>query len=41
MLCRVADNIFWMGRYVERAISVGRLIGRLFHPPRKYIGVEG
>ncbi|MGH2500590.1 MAG: alpha-E domain-containing protein [Candidatus Limnocylindria bacterium] len=26
MLCRVADDLFWMGRYVERAISVSRLI---------------
>lgn len=26
MLCRVADDLFWIGRYVERAISVSRLV---------------
>ena len=26
MLCRVADDLFWMSRYVERAIGVSRLI---------------
>ena len=26
MLCRVADDLFWMARYVERAIAVSRLI---------------
>jgi uncharacterized alpha-E superfamily protein len=26
MLCRVADDIFWMSRYVERAITVSRLV---------------
>ena len=26
MLCRVADDLFWMARNVERAISVSRLI---------------
>ena len=26
MLCRVADDLFWMSRYVERAVAVGRLI---------------
>src|SRR5262245_52793837 len=26
MLCRVAEDVFWMSRYVERAIAVGRLI---------------
>lgn len=31
MLCRVADDIFWMSRYVERAISVGRLIDVVWH----------
>ena len=24
MLCRVAENMFWMSRYVERAIAVSR-----------------
>jgi len=31
MLCRVADDIFWMSRYVERAIAVGRLIDVIWH----------
>jgi uncharacterized alpha-E superfamily protein len=31
MLCRVADDIFWMSRYVERAIWVGRLIDVIWH----------
>src|SRR5215210_7942437 len=31
MLCRVADDIFWMSRYVERAIAVGRLIDVTWH----------
>jgi uncharacterized alpha-E superfamily protein len=31
MLCRVADDIFWMSRYVERAIWVGRLIDVVWH----------
>ena len=31
MLCRVADDIFWMSRYVERAIAVGRLIDVVWH----------
>ncbi len=31
MLCRVADDVFWMSRYVERAISVGRLIDVTWH----------
>jgi uncharacterized alpha-E superfamily protein len=26
LLCRVAENIYWMSRYIERALSVGRLI---------------
>ena len=26
MLCRVADDLFWMSRYLERAIGVSRLI---------------
>ena len=26
MLCRVADDLFWMARYVERGIAVSRLI---------------
>jgi uncharacterized alpha-E superfamily protein len=26
MLCRVADEMFWMSRYVERAVAVARLI---------------
>jgi uncharacterized alpha-E superfamily protein len=31
MLCRVADDIFWMSRYVERAIAGGRLIDVIWH----------
>ncbi|MBM2810304.1 MAG: hypothetical protein HW416_1063 [Chloroflexi bacterium] len=31
MLCRSADEIFWMSRYVERAIAVGRLIEVTWH----------
>jgi len=31
MLCRVADDIFWMSRYVERGIAVGRLIDVVWH----------
>src|SRR5947207_6386281 len=31
MLCRVADDIFWMSRYVERVISVCRLIDVTWH----------
>ena len=31
MLCRVADDIFWMSRYVERAVWVGRLIDVVWH----------
>ncbi len=31
MLCRVADDVFWMSRYVERAIAVGRLIDVTWH----------
>jgi uncharacterized alpha-E superfamily protein len=26
MLCRVAEDVFWMSRYVERVLAVGRLI---------------
>ena len=26
MLCRVAEHVLWMGRYVERVLAVGRLI---------------
>ncbi|MBK5189779.1 MAG: alpha-E domain-containing protein, partial [Gemmatimonadaceae bacterium] len=26
MLCRVAEDVFWMSRYVERAAAVGRLL---------------
>lgn len=26
MLCRVAEDVLWMSRYVERALAVGRLI---------------
>ena len=31
MLCRVADDIFWMSRYVERAIAVSRLVEVTWH----------
>jgi uncharacterized alpha-E superfamily protein len=31
MLCRVAEDIFWMSRYVERTIAVGRLIDVTWH----------
>jgi uncharacterized alpha-E superfamily protein len=31
MLCRVADDVLWMSRYVERAIAVGRLIDVTWH----------
>src|SRR5579871_5680052 len=31
MLCRVADDLFWMSRYVERTIHVGRLIDVTWH----------
>jgi len=31
MLCRVAEDIFWMSRHVERAIAVGRLIDVTLH----------
>ena len=31
MLCRVADEMFWMSRYVERAIAVARLIDNTWH----------
>jgi uncharacterized alpha-E superfamily protein len=31
VLCRVADDIFWMSRYVERAISVSRLVDVTWH----------
>ncbi|HEX2171209.1 MAG TPA: alpha-E domain-containing protein [Dehalococcoidia bacterium] len=31
LLCRVAEDIFWMSRYVERAIAVGRLIEVTWH----------
>ncbi len=31
MLCRVADNLFWMSRYVERAVAVSRLIDVTWH----------
>jgi uncharacterized alpha-E superfamily protein len=31
MLCRVADDMFWMSRYVERAIAVSRLIDVTSH----------
>ena len=26
MLCRVADDLYWMARYVERGVAVSRLI---------------
>ena len=26
MLCRVAEDVLWMSRYVERSLAVGRLI---------------
>ena len=31
MLCRVAEDMFWASRYVERAIAVGRLIDVTWH----------
>lgn len=31
MLCRVAEDLFWMSRYVERAIATGRLIDVVMH----------
>ncbi len=31
MLCRVAENLFWMGRYVERAVATARLIDVTAH----------
>jgi uncharacterized alpha-E superfamily protein len=31
MLCRVADDILWMSRYVERAIAVSRLVDVTWH----------
>ena len=31
MLCRVAEDVFWMSRYVERAVAVGRLIDVTWH----------
>ncbi len=31
MLCRVAEDIFWTSRYVERAIAVGRLVAVTWH----------
>ncbi len=31
MLCRVADDIFWMSRYAERAIAVSRLVDVTWH----------
>jgi len=30
-LCRVADDLFWMSRYVERAISACRLVDVTLH----------
>ena len=32
MLCRVAEDVFWMSRYVERAAAVGRLLEVTGHP---------
>src|SRR5947209_1409380 len=26
MLCRTAENVFWMSRYVERAVAVARVL---------------
>jgi uncharacterized alpha-E superfamily protein len=31
MLCRVAEDLFWMSRDVERAISTGRIIDVMMH----------
>ena len=31
MLSRVAEDIFWMSRYVERAVAVSRLIDVTLH----------
>src|SRR5919202_1269622 len=31
MLCRVAENLFWLGRYVERALATVRLIDVTAH----------
>jgi uncharacterized alpha-E superfamily protein len=31
VLCRVAENLFWMGRYVERAVATARLIDVTAH----------
>jgi uncharacterized alpha-E superfamily protein len=31
MLCRVAEDVFWMSRYVERALAVGRLVEVVEH----------
>jgi uncharacterized alpha-E superfamily protein len=31
MLCRVADEMFWMSRYVERGLAVARLIDYTWH----------
>ncbi|MBI3968237.1 MAG: alpha-E domain-containing protein [Chloroflexi bacterium] len=31
MLCRVAENLFWLSRYVERAVAVCRLVDVTWH----------
>lgn len=31
MLCRVAEQIFWMSRYIERAVAVSRLVDVTLH----------
>ncbi|HEX2034196.1 MAG TPA: alpha-E domain-containing protein [Chloroflexota bacterium] len=31
MLCRVAENLYWMGRYLERGLAVARLIDVIDH----------
>ena len=31
LLSRVADSVYWMGRYVERAENVARFIGVNLH----------
>ena len=40
MLCRVADSLFWMGRYIERAENQARFIDVTLNIALGYRGSE-
>src|SRR5690242_15344439 len=41
MLSRVAENLYWLGRYVERAESLARLLDDAYHRELDAAGLTG